>query len=69
MFLKIGGLNVTINFCGKTTLGVEPSEEISIVKRKICEQKGIQPQNRRLLFHGLELANEKMISDYGILEN
>lgn len=64
-----GGVKVTINFCGKTILDVEPLERIMIVKKKICDQKGIQPQNQRLLFVGTELEDAKTILDYGIEEN
>lgn len=64
-----GGIKVIINFQSKTTLDVEPLEQIKVVKDKIYDQKGIPPVNQRLLFAGTELDDTKMISDYGIVEN
>lgn len=62
-------LKITINFCGKSTLDVEPLDQIATVKQKICDQKGIQPENQRLLFAGTELEDAKTITDYGIENN
>ncbi|XP_037041354.1 uncharacterized protein LOC119078044 [Bradysia coprophila] len=64
-----GGVRVTINFCGRTTFDVEPSELIWTVKQKVRDLNGIQPENQHLLFAGTKLEDAKTIADYGIVDN
>ncbi|KAL2079333.1 hypothetical protein ACEWY4_025077 [Coilia grayii] len=39
------------------------------VKRKICEQEGIDPSQMRLIFDGKTLEDTNKLSDYGIENN
>ena len=48
-------------------LGVEPSDTIEKVKKKIQEKEGFPPEQQRLLFAGNELENNKTLADYKVI--
>jgi hypothetical protein len=48
------------------TLTVEPSDMIAVAKQQIQDLKGIPPPQQRLFFAGIELEDDKTLSDYGI---
>lgn len=54
---------------GKTiTLEVEPNDSIDVIKAKINEKVGIEPDNQKLIFAGKNLEEGKTLSDYNIMK-
>lgn len=51
------------------TLEVELSESIENVKQKIQSKKDIPKDQRRLTLHGIQLQDERSLSDYNIHTN
>jgi len=51
---------------GTITLEVEAGDSIESVKAKIQDKKGYVPERQRLFSDGVELENEKTLSDYEI---
>jgi hypothetical protein len=46
---------------------VRPSDTIGALKVMVQEQSGIPSDQQRLIFAGVELADDRMVSDYGIM--
>lgn len=53
----------------RTTLEVELSESIENVKQKIQNKKDIPKDQQRLALHGIQLQDERSLSDYDIYTN
>lgn len=51
------------------SLGVETSDTIGEVKKKIYDEENIPTTQQILIFHGKVLDNEKTVADYNIQEN
>ena len=51
------------------TLMVNANDKINSVKDQIQEKNGIRPEFQRLAGNGLELEDERMLSDYNIQPN
>ena len=52
---------------GKTlTLDVEPFDTIEIVKVKIMDKEGIQPNEQRLIYGDKQIEDGSTLSDYRI---
>ena len=51
---------------GLVTLQVEPSDTVMDVKTKVEDREGIPPHEFRLLFAGMELKDDRFLSDYNV---
>lgn len=47
-------------------LDVEASDTVMKLKERIEEKEGIPPEQQRLIYGGKAMADEKLISTYGI---
>ena len=47
-------------------LEVEPSDTIEIIKQKIEDKEGIEPEFIRLIHHGVQLEDKRTINEYRI---
>ena len=55
------------NLLGKTTtLQVDPSDTIEVVKEMICQKEGVPQNEQRLIFSGRQLEDHKTVRDYNI---
>ncbi|RGB39046.1 polyubiquitin precursor [Rhizophagus diaphanus] len=68
--IVVGGIQICIkNIRGKEiTLQVRSTYTIEKVKELIFEKEGMEVDTQRLIFGGIDLSNDKLLSSYGIVE-
>jgi hypothetical protein len=54
-------------FSGKhITLDIAPSDHIWYVKERIQAKEGVQPDDMRLIFCGMQMEDELLVEDYSV---
>ena len=53
----------------KFEISINSKDRIRIIKDKIQDIEGIPPDQMRLIYGGVQLEDEHLISDYNIIEN